>query len=864
MLLTMAFFMNAMGQKAPRAHSSAVAPHTISIDDDQLATYTSQHQRLDLRSGTIRAAYRITSSTGAATSSSESARNYLERHHVAYGLSASLDELVEENVETTPYSTHISYRQVLAGIPVHGARLKVNLDNKNQPTLVLNSTIPQTTFYAETPSPQVTASAAADRIDGYAGIEEWRTTEPTLVFTASLDPVLAWLITGWPQGQNGEWEFLVDAKNGAIISAQEMSTHPLMTPIQFTPSLPGALPINDNLNAFGQLTGRGYVFDPDPLSTAGVTYGSPYLDNQDASNPQLQEEYIEVDLLDISQSNDGLYTLTGPHVSNFRRQPQWGYQLHTSGFLDPAGFLLDRSSLDFEATMVYYHMDKSQRYIQSLNLGRDILNLSFSTNPHGLGSQDNSKFFPDLNFIAFGDGGVDDGEDATVIWHEYGHAILEASAPGLLRGSEGQALHEGWADYWAASYIRDLVDRGTIPRQDWESLFKWDSGDSAIWDGRTIAFEGTYPEDTRCDDGTLSCNIYADGALWATVLMEIFDEIGREKTDRLSLHSHLYLSHPVTFRDAAEAILQADVDLYGGANTQVISSSFLARGLLDISSRAPIVVHESVRSTEQVGGSISSTLEAIGVSAPVNSVQVLFDYGTNPQDTVLADLVSDNQFNFSIPLLDSPGIVRYAIIAEDTLGLATRFPSSETTFTFSFGPDNTPPTASHTPISTFELSNWPPLLLVAADDELGVDTVIVDFMIDDTEGREIAAGSFGLTLEGPRYRGVLPVSSDQVLPGSTVSYSILIQDKAIAANQTRLPESGTYAFTVRSENGILRYYDFESEVIDIQLSNLWEMRKPSLGTEVAPSDSTVLITRADAQLILKHLAFQQLHYRPSI
>jgi zinc metalloprotease ZmpB len=88
-------------------------------------------------------------------------------------------------------------------------------------------------------------------------------------------------------------------------------------------------------------------------------------------------------------------------------------------------------------------------------------------------------------------GGVDDAEDADVILHEYGHALLEASAPGLLlNGGEGRAIHEGWSDYWAASYRRYLHQEGYVPGGDWRRLFVWDSGwtcdCTTYWSGRVV------------------------------------------------------------------------------------------------------------------------------------------------------------------------------------------------------------------------------------------------------------------------------------------------------------------------------------------------------------------------------------------
>lgn len=153
----------------------------------------------------------------------------------------------------------------------------------------------------------------------------------------------------------------------------------------------------------------------------------------------------------------------------------------------PDAFQYTRSNDHFEAVMAYYHIDRSQRYVQQLDLGTAVLAAPIRVNPHGFGQQDNSQFYPSQKAIVFGDGGVDDAEDATVIWHEYMHALLEDAAPGLLGDNEGRALHEGWADYWAASYVRGLVEAGLMRRADWDFVFRWDSGDGTIWEGRHIA-----------------------------------------------------------------------------------------------------------------------------------------------------------------------------------------------------------------------------------------------------------------------------------------------------------------------------------------------------------------------------------------
>ena len=56
------------------------------------------------------------------------------------------------------------------------------------------------------------------------------------------------------------------------------------------------------------------------------------------------------------------------------------------------------------------------------------------------------------SYLLFGEGGVDDAEDADVIIHEYAHAISYAASPETNSGTERRGLDEGLGDYFAAIY----------------------------------------------------------------------------------------------------------------------------------------------------------------------------------------------------------------------------------------------------------------------------------------------------------------------------------------------------------------------------------------------------------------------------
>ena len=84
-------------------------------------------------------------------------------------------------------------------------------------------------------------------------------------------------------------------------------------------------------------------------------------------------------------------------------------------------------------------------------------------------------------------------------------------------------------------------------RDDWRWVFLWDSGEGSIWNGRYLDHFGQYPQDVCVASGSGGCSVHNDGRMWATTLMEVWDDLGREVTDHLVLLSHYYLQAPVYF-----------------------------------------------------------------------------------------------------------------------------------------------------------------------------------------------------------------------------------------------------------------------------------------------------------------------------
>lgn len=818
-------------------------------------TRTIPEGRLDTDDGVLRAVYRIHTPIRPATSLEETARTYLQSAASQFGWAESTQELELHTVQRGRYSSHVVFQQTLSGVPVYNRQVKVSLNKAGQPTMALSGYAPHLRdLQAFNPNPTVAASAIQARVQELVADPNATVNAPTLVVYPSEVPRLAWRILVWPSNVSAEWEVLIDAHTRETIRLFNQTTHAHWTwerdetdsTPAHAPSPPSALPetATTPLPLRTGVTGSGLVFDPDPLTTAGVEYGAPYVDADDTDVDELNAERIAVTLNDITQGGDGLYRLEGPFAFVDGSQSIGGVAYTPPAESDPNAFHYLRSDQAFEAVMAYYHIDTSQRYVQSLDIGRDIQKLPVHVNPHGLGNRDDSKFYVNLNAIALGDGGIDDAEDADVIWHEYGHALLQGSAPGLLGSQEGQALHEGWADYWAASYSRGLIDAGKVPSRDWRKVFTWDGNHS--WSGRILNHQGHYPEDTRCDTGGCGSWIYQDGLLWATTLMEIYDVVGREVIDRLNLASHGYLNAPVTFRDAAQALIQADIDYHDGAHISVLIDILGARGLVDTSTFGPVVAHEPIPLVEQPGSTVSFEAEVTAISSAISSVMLHYSLDGGSFQSVALATQGDNRYSGDLSLPSDASEVAYYLEATDQGGLRTQLPTGapQETYSFSIGLDNVGPHITHLPIPSIALQGWPLTVVANVEDNQGIDSVWVAYTIRYPDGSILIEDAFGLTYQQEQYTGTFPEFLGQLIEGSAVEYSIVARDVALTPNETVMPPTGAYRSTIVSE-GTLATFTFEIPV-NLEATGVWNQGVPTYGVQVAHSGQNVWATGLDA------------------
>lgn len=313
-------------------------------------------------------------------------------------------------------------------------------------------------------------------------------------------------------------------------------------------------------------TVRAKVFLPDPLTTAGQTYGGMYIDNNNQDSPWLTDQLQQVNMR--VRYEGGSFKLQ----SNFIRIEDFDLPSLQPVVTNSPQFFYTRSQSAFEDVNAYYHLSQMQSYIASL--GFTMADTLVEVDVHAVNGADNSYYAPNFNppRLFFGSGGVDDAEDADVLIHEYGHFISDKASPNSNFGSQRKAIDEAVGDYFAASYSKHLNTFNS------ERIFNWD-GNNEFWQGRAAYSALKFPNDT-------SSSIYRNGTILCSALMNIYDALGRGVTDSLMLQMLYGLTPNMGLQQAARLLMLTDTLLFDGAHYCVLYQHLHNRGLLPAASNS--------------------------------------------------------------------------------------------------------------------------------------------------------------------------------------------------------------------------------------------------------------------------------------
>ena len=451
-------------------------------------------------------------------------------------LHSDLRSLKFDKVVKSPLGSHVFFQQYHDKRPVTGAWVKVDLDAENRAYHFTNTTMPvrllekparkqlATRVWTEEDARKkalAAVKATPSRIRG-------RIESELVNFPKGKMVQPAWKFIIPVAAPPHDWRIYISTRSGSVLHKEDM---------------------------IKRATGTGLVFDPNPVVTLNDTTLSD-------AKPVPDSAYEKVELLGLTSS--GL--LEGPYVSTSATRDRVRSRNHK--------FLFKRDEPGFKEVMVYFHIDRMQRYIQSLGF-KNVNSRPIPVNVAGQ-RDDNSFYSPATKSLSFGTGGVDDAEDAEIILHEYGHSIQDAQVPGFGASDEAGAMGEGFGDYLAGSYFRDVK-----PAEMQNCVGSWDATAYSKAHPpylRRLDSKKTYPK-------SIDGEVHDDGEIWSACLWQIRQFMGRKAADKLILSHHFLIQKDAGFQDAAQALIQADDQLNNRRNRAALRKIFLKRGILDPTKR---------------------------------------------------------------------------------------------------------------------------------------------------------------------------------------------------------------------------------------------------------------------------------------
>jgi hypothetical protein len=469
------------------------------------------------------------------------ARHFLGEHAGLFQL-RSLEELRLIKQSETPGGIHLYFDQVYQGVRVHDSQISVHINRLGVITTVTNSYTPNVEL--STVKPSVSSETVYQRLIAELASQTGQvilSREPSrelVIYPTEAGAYLAWRLLVPAHEPIGTWEAFYDAQTG----------HRL-TPI-----------VDKNY----YIDGSGRVFIPNPVVALNDT---SLRDMNDSNSAVPEAAYTTVTLPELDGSGllNGPFVNTGPTPNRVSRG--------NNNFTD-----IHRGDNGFEEVETYWAIDTAQRYIQGLGF-TEAANYSIGVN--ATGQNDCNAFYS-----GFGNGqgsitlhtpasSPDAGEDADVIWHEYGHAIMDNEVPNISQNFDG--MGEGFGDYMSAAMSNLEGPAGTHSTYD-PCLGEWFSQCFTSAEPACLRRTDNPPNvahwpEHRSDDPHFT------GEIWSATLYDLQNMLGRDTTVSLALEANSRLPGAPSMPEGGEALTQADADLFGGSHVTTINSVCTSRGL---------------------------------------------------------------------------------------------------------------------------------------------------------------------------------------------------------------------------------------------------------------------------------------------
>ena len=674
-------------------------------------------------------------------------------------------ELRTVRIKETSIGTSVRKQQFVSGVPVEEAIIHVNVDRQGRVTSLFSEFQPGLDLSVSAAiagdDAQRAAFAAIDR-PGATRIEP----QTQLVVLAQGGGRLAYRNDLALWAPYGDWRVYIDAQSGEVISvADRMITRkPIAERVEITPHQASAEPTTSSVGK--RVTGTGNVLPANPLNNHPERYALRDTD------PMIgYVENLSLFRLDGSGFLRGNYADVDNSDQPRTNQPSQVF-----------AFSPDVTNGPFHEANIYWHVDTFQDYIQT------TLGINYANNRQMIcyahqGEDDNSSYSPATQTMRFGDGGVDDSEDGEVVLHEYGHAVHDNICG--IGGGEAGAISEGFGDYLAATFGNNAL------------VAEWDA----------TSYNPGPPPFLRRTDGTkhypedLTGQVHADGEIISAAWWALRGLVGAPTADAIIIASFAGIAATATMEDFADASVQADIAMFGGAHLGAIYNAYGSRGigpayLLDIT-------HTPLGDTEDTTGPYAVNV-GIQHTSPItgpNAVQLHHKLSTDGAFTAVTMSSSGiDTWTADIPGTGADATIEYYVSVTDDQAVSATSPANAPTNVHSFnvGTDNEAPVIVHTPLINQALQQWPPTVQAQVTDNLGLASVSMSWSLNSVPQAAVPLANLG----GDGYAADFPAVAVNI--GDVVDYTITAVDGSAAANSS---STGPHSFEIIEAMGIVLILD---------------------------------------------------------
>jgi hypothetical protein len=469
--------------------------------------------------------------------------------------------------------------------------------------------------------------ATSRRLAPRDGTTRWKNHDSArlVYFLTSSGLRLSWATYVQAQGGNAlNYQHVIDAQSGMVLYRFD-TTNFDRGDAWIYENHPGA-PVGGKRKLVN-LYAAGYIDDVEPTEPDQLLYGNSTAAWADLNDDNGVSGNEVVDVPGTANNRNPQYDLTpfndasglcspkfvctwdpndaGSWYTNMREDVTEAFW-HNSNFHDylekgPIGFTA--AAGNFEAAgddQVYLNALDGANTDNGLPDGAHIDNANMSTPPEGNP--------PLMQMYLFHFPGTTDEEepylptssafDPSVIYHEYTHGlsnrlVVDADGNSTLLSLQSRSMGEAWSDYYAMDY---LVSQGLEPDTNasgevlegkylmgGESPFRTMAIDcpvaSTVANCTSDSSEGGYTYgDVPTVNGT-GPEVHASGEVWAQTLWDLRKKLGRKAADMVITRGMELSADDPTFLDMRNAIVQADLAVYGGSHRTAVWKVFAKRGM---------------------------------------------------------------------------------------------------------------------------------------------------------------------------------------------------------------------------------------------------------------------------------------------